>query len=85
MRRVLDLPLPLNRATSAELETLPGIGPARAAAIVRERVLGGPYASPAELERVAGIGPVTARRLLPRLFTRGPDPACSAAGAVNPG
>ncbi len=41
--------LDLNRATRAELEALPGIGAAYAAAIVAERERGGPYATTDDL------------------------------------
>lgn len=47
----------INTATAAELETLPGIGPATAAAIVDDRQRNGPFVSVDELERVRGIGP----------------------------
>ncbi len=50
-------PLDLNRATATELETLPGVGPATAAAIVDDRERHGPFASVDELDRVPGIGP----------------------------
>lgn len=50
-------PLDLNRATAGDLETLPGIGPATAAAIVDDRERNGPFASVDDLDRVAGIGP----------------------------
>lgn len=50
-------PVDLNSATAAELETLPGVGPATAAAIVDERDSGGPFAAVDDLERVRGIGP----------------------------
>jgi competence protein ComEA len=46
----------LNRATAAELETLPGIGPSRAAAIVRHREEHGPFRVPGDLREVTGIG-----------------------------
>lgn len=46
----------VNRADAVQLQRLPGVGPARATAIVRERDAGGPFASAADLERVAGIG-----------------------------
>jgi competence ComEA-like helix-hairpin-helix protein len=57
----------LNTATAAELEGLPGVGPALAARIVAWRDANGPFRSPAELEKVPGIGPATATRLLPRV------------------
>ncbi|MFM7045864.1 MAG: helix-hairpin-helix domain-containing protein [Ilumatobacteraceae bacterium] len=50
-------PVNLNSATASELETLPGIGPTTAAAIVAHRDLHGPFASVDELGEVAGIGP----------------------------
>ncbi len=84
LRRVLDLPLPLNRASAADLETLPGIGPARAAAIVADRGRNGRFAAQRQLERVHGIGAATAARLAPALFSRGPDPACRAGLPGNP-
>jgi competence protein ComEA len=53
--------LSLNRATAAELEALPGIGPALAARIVAGR----PYRSVDALDAVRGIGPRTLQRLRP--------------------
>lgn len=50
-------PVDLNRATAAELEQLPGVGPATAAAIVDDRDRNGPYATVDDLDRVSGIGP----------------------------
>lgn len=51
------VPVDINTATAAELEALPGIGPALAAAIVDERQTGGPFGSVDDLDRVSGIGP----------------------------
>jgi competence protein ComEA len=50
-------PVNVNTATAAELESLPGVGPATATAIVDERTRNGPFASVDDLERVPGIGP----------------------------
>ncbi len=50
-------PVNLNTATTGELEALPGVGPATAAAIVDDRTRNGPFASVDDLERVPGIGP----------------------------
>ena len=50
-------PIDVNRANAVELQTLPGVGPATAEAIVAERDRNGPFVSFADLERVPGIGP----------------------------
>ena len=49
-------PVDLNRATLAELESLPGIGPATAQAILDERERRGRFGSVDELLEVRGIG-----------------------------
>jgi len=48
----------LSRASVAQLETLPGIGPALAAAIVEHRDREGSFRTVEDLLEVAGIGPV---------------------------
>ncbi|MDH3458303.1 MAG: ComEA family DNA-binding protein [Gemmatimonadota bacterium] len=53
----------VNTATQRELETLPGIGPVRAAEIVADRRLRGPYRRLEDLQRVPGIGPQIVERL----------------------
>jgi competence protein ComEA len=50
-------PIDLNTATASDLETLPGVGPATAAAIVEDREHNGPFPSIDDLDRVPGIGP----------------------------
>ncbi|NNG16587.1 MAG: hypothetical protein HKM89_08910 [Gemmatimonadales bacterium] len=55
--------VPLNRASASELEALPGIGPAKARAIVAYRELHGPFATLAALGQVRGIGPRVLARL----------------------
>jgi len=56
-------PIDLNRATAAELEALPGVGPALAGRIVADRAARGPFRSWSELERVSGIGPRLRERI----------------------
>jgi competence protein ComEA len=53
----------LNRATADELETLPGIGPAKAAAIVNHREEHGPFRVAGDLRAVPGIGEKTFQNL----------------------
>jgi competence protein ComEA len=53
----------INTATNEELQTLPGIGQATAAAIVEERESNGPFASVEDLMRVSGIGEKKLARL----------------------
>ncbi|MCU1502561.1 MAG: competence protein ComEA [Ilumatobacteraceae bacterium] len=50
-------PLDLNAATADELDVLPGIGPATAAAIVAYRDAHGPFGTVDDLGEVRGIGP----------------------------
>jgi len=56
-------PLNLNTATAAELEQLPGIGPALAARIVQYRQEHGPFRTVDALLVVSGIGPSTLERI----------------------
>lgn len=53
----------VNRATEAELQTLSGIGPAKAAAIIKEREENGPFQTVDDLTRVTGIGEKTLENL----------------------
>lgn len=47
----------INRASVAELDALPGVGPSTAQAIVDYRTTNGPFGSPEDLLNVKGIGP----------------------------
>jgi competence ComEA-like helix-hairpin-helix protein len=58
-------PLDLNRATADQLETLPGIGSVKAAAILAVRDSRGGFQSMEELEAVRGIGPALVEKLRP--------------------
>ena len=59
----------VNAADAAELERLPGVGPALAKRIVEERKRRGPFQSAEDLTRVRGIGPKTRERLEPYVTT----------------
>jgi competence protein ComEA len=55
----------INTATETELDTLPGIGPVLAAAIVEWRTQSGGFTSVEQLQEVSGIGPATYAELAP--------------------
>lgn len=56
--------LDVNKATSAELQTIEGVGPVIAERILKERSRGGKFSSTANLiERVKGVGDKTAGRI----------------------
>jgi competence protein ComEA len=63
-------PVDVNAATDAELQELPGIGPALAGRILEFRASNGPFASLAELDAVSGIGPAMLAKLEPHLVFR---------------
>lgn len=50
-------PVNINSATQAELETLPGIGPAIAQRIIEYREANGPFPTIEAIQEVPGIGP----------------------------
>ena len=56
-------PIDLNRATAADLEALPGVGPALAARIVAKRDSLNGFGKIDDLKKVRGIGPATLERL----------------------
>ena len=55
----------LNTATVEQLDTLPGVGPVRAAAIVAWRNANGKFTSVDQLGEVDGIGPGRLEKLRP--------------------
>jgi competence ComEA-like helix-hairpin-helix protein len=62
-----SLQVNINTATQDELESVPGIGPTRAAQIIAGR----PYTSIDELDRLDGIGPKQVESLRPFLKAEG--------------
>lgn len=59
-------PIDINRASAAELEELPGVGPATAEAIIAHREQNGPFASVDDLLDVRGIGEAKLEQIRPR-------------------
>jgi len=55
----------INSASQAELETLPGIGPVLALAILEWRTQNGGFTSVEQLQEVSGIGPATFADIAP--------------------
>lgn len=53
----------LNQANESELQTLPGIGPSKAAAIIEHRETNGPFKDVADLKLISGIGEKTFEKL----------------------
>ena len=69
----------INTATKDELVALPGIGPAKAQAIVDYRKAHGPFKTVEELKDVKGIGAKRFEKLKPDLAVTGPSAAKAAA------
>ena len=63
--------VPLNTATQAQLETLPGIGPALAKRILERRAKR-PFKRLAQLRYVKGIGPAKYKKIKPFVVLNAP-------------
>jgi competence protein ComEA len=72
----------LDRAGVAELQVLPGLGPARAEAIVLERIRHGRFDSIDDLTRVPGLGAATVAELRPWLQCGRFEPPGRGSGAA---
>jgi len=60
----------INRANSAQLQTLNGVGPAKAQEILKYRKAHGHFNTVDELVNVKGIGPRTLIKLKPHVSVR---------------
>lgn len=77
-------PIDLDRASAAEIEALPGIGPALAERIVKDRDSAGTFGALEALCDVRGIGPAMAERLRPLVtFTGARRPLSVACGDAS--
>lgn len=60
----------INKANSAQLQTLHGIGPTKAQEIIKYRKAHGGFKTVDELVNVNGIGPKTLQKLKPQASVR---------------
>lgn len=75
-----DEVIDLNAADTYDLDRLPGIGPAKAEAILAYREEHGPFQSVDDLLSVSGIGEVTLENLRPYVTAGGAAETAEAAG-----
>jgi competence protein ComEA len=71
----------INTATQAELETLPGVGPAKAKAIIDYRKTNGNFKTIDDIKNVKGFGDKTFDKLKPQLVVSGANASAPAAPA----
>ncbi len=62
-RKTIEFPIDINTASYEELLEIPGIGPAKARAIIQFREQNGPFRTINDLVKVSGIGISTAQRI----------------------
>lgn len=80
---VSEVAIDINRADAVDLDRLPGIGPAKAEAIIQYRKSNGLFPSLGQLVEVPGIGPATLERILP--YIRVSLPEGTTGGSLSPG
>ena len=75
----------INTANDEALELLPGIGPARARAILEYRKAKGPFKDVESLSQVSGIGELALERIRPHCVLKGKTTAELIQYAINRG
>jgi len=71
----------LDTASAADIEKLPGLGPALAKRIVKDRDANGPFGCLAALDRVKGVGPALLARIDSlATFSRAGGDLCASSG-----
>ncbi|WP_248926787.1 ComEA family DNA-binding protein [Paenibacillus hamazuiensis] len=65
----------INRASSAQLEELPGIGASKAKAIIAYREQSGPFRTPEDVMKVKGIGPKMYENIKDKITVEPASPA----------
>lgn len=76
----------VNTANQKELESIKGIGPVKAKAILDYRSKNGPFKSVDDLDKVKGIGKKTLAEIRPQVTLTGPStpPAATAKSRARP-
>ncbi|MGJ8454123.1 ComEA family DNA-binding protein [Pseudothermotoga sp. U03pept] len=70
-RKTVEFPIDVNSASYEDLLEIPGIGPAKAKAVIQFREQNGPFATVDDLTKVSGIGRVTVQRIAPYVKVEG--------------
>lgn len=73
----------LNKATQTELETIKGVGPAKAKAIIDYRTKNGPFKSVDDLDNVKGFGKKSVDKMRAEVSVNGAPAAAAPAKAVK--
>lgn len=73
----------INTANVEQLKTLPGIGPAKAQAIVDYRTANGNFKTPEDLKKVKGIGDGIFEKVKAEITVAAPAPQKAAKPAVK--
>lgn len=71
VRKTVEFPIDVNSASYESLLEIPGIGPAKAKAIIQYREQNGPFVTVDDLTKVSGIGKVTVQRIAPYVKAEG--------------